>query len=110
MRQYVSGYFCGLFKSDLDVDVMECVRCGATAIIEGSVMETSGGGGTAFLPKNISYLKGIFGISNRKILAYACLHCSHLELIVEFTEKDRERYQEFDGPQPGVLERIDETA
>ena len=85
---------------------IECVRCGATAIIEGSLMEATGGGDIAFLSKDISYLKRIFGNSSRKINAYACLHCSHLELMVEFTERDRERYQEFDGPQPGVLDRL----
>ncbi len=72
-------------------------------------METGGGAGIAFLSMSTSYLKQIFGSGSRKILAYACLHCSHLELIVEFTEKDRKRYQQFDGPQPGVLERIDEA-
>lgn len=85
---------------------MECVRCGAAAIVEGSLMETAGGGGFAFLFKDISKLKSIFGSGSRKINAHACLHCSHLELTVEFTEKDRKRYQEFDGPQPGVLDRI----
>jgi hypothetical protein len=88
---------------------MECVRCGATAVIEGSLMETGSGGGLAFVSTDTSYLKSIFGSGSRKIKAYACLHCSHLELMVEFTEKDRKRYQEFDGPQPGVLERIDGT-
>jgi len=86
--------------------VMECVRCGATAVVEGSLMEMSGGGGLAFLFKGNSYLKSIFGGGTRKINAHACVHCSHLELTVEFTEKDRKRYQEFDGPQPGVLDRI----
>ena len=85
---------------------MECARCGATAMIEGSLMEGTGGGVVAFLFKDISYLKSIFGAGSRKINAHACLHCSHLELTVEFTEKDRQRYQEFDGPQPDVLERI----
>ena len=85
---------------------MECVRCGATAVVEGSLMDTGGGGGVAFIFKDKGYLKGIFGIGNRKISAHACIHCSHLELTVEFTEKDRKRFQEFDGPQPGVLERI----
>lgn len=85
---------------------MECVRCGTTAVIEGSLMEGSSGAGVAFLSKDTSYLKQIFGGGSRKINAHACLHCSHLELTVEFTEKDRERYQEFDGPQPGVLDRI----
>jgi hypothetical protein len=28
--------------------------------------------------------------------------------MVEFTDKDRKKYQEFDGPQPGVLDRISE--
>ncbi|MEJ7847037.1 MAG: hypothetical protein WKF92_02995 [Pyrinomonadaceae bacterium] len=85
---------------------MECVRCGATAIIEGSLMEASGGGGVSFISNEGSYLKRIFGGGSRKINAHACLHCSHLELTVEFTEKDRKRYQEFDGPQPTVLDRI----
>lgn len=85
---------------------MECVRCGATTVVEGSLMETSGGGGVAFLIKTTSYLKSIFGRGSRKVSAQACLHCSHLELTVEFTDKDRKRYQEFDGPQPDILERI----
>ena len=88
---------------------MECVRCGATAMIEGSLMETTGGGDMAFISKDTSYLKSIFGGGGRKIKSYACLHCSHLELMVDFTEKDRKRYQEFDGPQPGVLDRISGT-
>jgi hypothetical protein len=29
-----------------------------------------------------------------------------LQFTVEFTERDLERYQEFEGEQPGVLERI----
>lgn len=85
---------------------MECVRCGTTANVEGSIIETSASGGVVFLLKDVSYLKRIFGSGSREVRAYACLHCSHLELMVEFTEKDRERYQEFDGPQPGVLDRI----
>ena len=87
-------------------DVMECVRCKATAMIEGSLMEGSGGGDVYFCAKERSLMKRIFSLGSRKIKAYACLHCSHLELMVEFTDKDRKRYQEFDGPQPGVLDRI----
>lgn len=93
------------FKEFGCVDIMECVRCGATAVVEGSLMDTGGGGGLAFLFKDISKLKSIFGAGSRKINAHACLHCSHIELTVEFTEKDRKRYQEFDGPQP-ALDRI----
>ena len=86
---------------------MECVRCGATEIVEGSLMDTGAGGGVAFLSADTTYFKQIFGAGSRKVLAYACVHCSHLELMVEFTDKDRKRYQEFNGPQPGVIERID---
>jgi hypothetical protein len=85
---------------------MECVRCKATAIVEGSLMEGSGGGDIHFCSDDTSYVKRMFSNANRKIKAYACLHCSHLELMVEFTEGDRKRYQEFDGPQPEVLDRI----
>jgi hypothetical protein len=85
---------------------MECVKCGAAGLVEGALMETGGGGGVAFLFKDTSKLKSIFGGGGRKVDARACLHCAHLELTVEFTEKDRKRYQEFDGPQPGVLDRI----
>jgi len=85
---------------------MECVRCGATAIIEGSLMEGTGGGGVLFASNDTSIFKNIFGGGTRKINAHACLHCSHLELTVEFTDKDRKRYQEFDGPQPDILDRI----
>ena len=69
-------------------------------------MEMSSGGGVAFLSNDTSIFKNIFGSGTRKIHAHACLHCSHLELTVEFTDKDRKKYQEFEGPQPGVLERI----
>ncbi|HEV7701558.1 MAG TPA: hypothetical protein VGO43_15110 [Pyrinomonadaceae bacterium] len=85
---------------------MECVRCGATAILEGSLMEGSSGGSVLFYANDMSYMKRMFSVGSRNIQAYACLHCSHLELMVEFTEKDRKRYQEFEGPQPGVLDRI----
>ena len=85
---------------------MECVRCGATAMIEGSLTESSTAGEVNFISNEISYMKRMFSVGNRKVKAYACLHCSHLELMVEFTESDRQRYQEFDGPQPGVLDRI----
>lgn len=85
---------------------MQCLRCGATATVEGSLMDTGGGGGLAFIFKDISRLKSLFGGGNRKINAHACLHCSHLELTVEFTEKDRKKLQDFNGPQPGVLARI----
>jgi hypothetical protein len=85
---------------------MQCVRCGATAVIDGSLLDPSSGGSIYFRANEVSFMKRMFSLSNRKIKAYACLHCSHLELMVEFTDKDRKRFQDFDGPQPGVLDRI----
>lgn len=75
-------------------------------MVEGSLMDTGGGGGVAFLLKDASFLKQIFGGGSREVSARACVHCSHIELIADFTDKDKRRYREFDGPQPGVLERI----
>ncbi len=51
-------------------------------------------------------LKGIFGIGGREVLAYGCVHCRNLQFTVEFNERDLERYQDFEGQQPDVLERI----
>ena len=66
---------------------MECVRCKATAVIEGSLMEGSSGGDVYFCSNEVPSIKRLFSVGNRKIKAFACLHCSHLELMVEFTDK-----------------------
>ena len=34
------------------------------------------------------------------------VHCQNLQIAVEFNESDLERYQQFEGVQPDVLERI----
>ena len=78
-------------------------------MLEGSLLEGTGGTDVYFCSNEVSYMKRTFtSTGSRKVKAYACLHCSHLELMVEFTEGDRKKYQEFDGPQPGVLDRIAE--
>ena len=46
----------------------------------------------------------------RPVRAYGCVHCQHLQLAVEFTEEDANRYQKFAGIQPAVLERINTDA
>jgi hypothetical protein len=48
----------------------------------------------------------MFGVGTRDIRAYGCLHCQHLQLAVDFREEDLQRYQQFEGEQPGVLERL----
>ena len=84
---------------------MKCIACGSTALVEGTL--TDGSGTTVFFkPKDAPFLKGILGLSNRGIRAYGCVHCQNLQLAVEFDESDLERYQQFEGEQPGVLERI----
>jgi hypothetical protein len=69
-------------------------------------METTNGGRLAFQPADLSTLKTMFGMGTRNIVSYGCIHCRTLHLTVEFNEKDIEKYQEFEGQQPGVLERI----
>jgi hypothetical protein len=48
----------------------------------------------------------MFGVGTREVRAYGCIHCQHLQLAVSFSEGDLQRYQQFEGEQPGVLERI----
>lgn len=48
----------------------------------------------------------MLGVGARSIRAYGCLDCQHLQLAVNFSDKNLERYQNFEGEQPGVLERI----
>jgi hypothetical protein len=60
----------------------------------------------AFYPSDVPSLKRIFGIGGRAIQAYGCVHCRNLQFTVQFSERDLERYQEFEGEQPDVLARI----
>ena len=85
---------------------MKCSACGSTALVEGSLMDTTNAGRLAFQPADVSTLKSMFGVGSRRIVSYGCIHCRTLQLTVEFNEKDIEKYQEFEGQQPGVLERI----
>jgi hypothetical protein len=59
-----------------------------------------------FCPSDVPALKRIFGIGSRSIQAYGCVHCRNLQFTVDFNERDLERYQQFEGEQPDVLERI----
>lgn len=81
---------------------MKCVACGSSALVEGTLIDNSSG----FKPKESSNLKSMFGIGTREVRGYGCIRCQHLQLAVSFTEADLQRYQQFEGEQPGVLERI----
>ncbi len=69
-------------------------------------MDHTSGGTLGFQPADVSALKTMFGIGSRRIVSYGCIHCRTLQLTVEFKEGDIQKYQEFEGQQPGVLERI----
>ena len=87
---------------------MKCSACGSTALVEGSLMDAGSGGGLVFQAADVSALKKIFGMGSRKIVSYGCIHCRNLQLTVQFNEGDIQKYQEFEGQQPGVLERIND--
>ena len=84
---------------------MKCLSCGGTNLIEGSVPVTPKDE-LRFTPLERSLKDRLF-MSGRKIHAYACLHCSHLQFAVDFEPGDLERYLEFEGKQPTILERLD---
>ena len=83
---------------------MKCTACGSSSLVVGTI--SADGSTPSFCPSDMPALKRIFGIGNRAIQAYGCVHCRNLQFSVEFTERDLERYQQFEGEQPDVLERI----
>jgi hypothetical protein len=85
---------------------MKCVACGSAALVEGWLIENAGGGTSIFKLKESPIWKSMFGVGTREVRAYGCIHCQHLQLAVSFSEEDLQRYQQFEGEQPGVLERI----
>ena len=89
---------------------MKCLACGSKALVPGTVMDTSGGGTAAFKLDDVPMWKSVGGIGYRPIRAYGCVHCQHLQLAVDFTDKDQQRYRQFEGEQPSVLERINSDA
>lgn len=84
---------------------MKCLACGSVALVEGNLTDGSGTN-VFFNPKDVPLLKKMFGVGNRGVRVYACVHCQNLQFAVEFKESDLEQYQQFEGEQPGVLERI----
>jgi hypothetical protein len=85
---------------------MKCVACGSAALVEGTLIDSGGSGTSIFVPKDRSVWKSMFGVGTREVRGYGCIHCQHLQLAVSFTAEDLQRYQQFEGEQPGVLERI----
>jgi len=86
---------------------MNCIGCGSTNLIEGKILDESGGAKLSFKPLEVSMWKAIFGIGVREISANACVHCGHLQLNVNFSEEDKQHYLKFEGEQPDLLKRIE---
>lgn len=85
---------------------MKCTVCGSTNLVEGTIVgyDTAD---VSFRPRDTSLLKRMFGTGTRRVRAYGCIRCHHLQLAVEFSEEDLRRYQEFEGQQPSILERLE---
>jgi len=86
---------------------MNCIACKSTNVIEGDVIDQHG---LSFKPLEVSDWKATLGIGVQKISAFACVHCGNLQLNVDFSDEDRQRYIEFEGQQPDLLERIESEA
>lgn len=85
---------------------MKCIACGSESLIEGIVRD-SAGGEVRFYPSDRSLLQQLlFSSGTRGVRAYGCVHCQNLQFAIDFKEGDLERYQQFEGEQPSVLERI----
>jgi hypothetical protein len=85
---------------------MKCVACGSTSLVEGALIDSSGSTTARFKPEDVSTWKSMFGLGVRGVRAYGCVHCHHLQLAVDFGEDDSQRYQQFEGEQPSILERL----
>lgn len=85
---------------------MKCSVCNKEALVEGTVLGGSDGGTAVFRFDDVPMWKSMFGVGTRSIRAYGCLLCQNLQLAVDFTEKDLRRYEQFEGVQPGVMERL----
>ncbi len=84
---------------------MKCLACGSGSLVGGTIYD-SNGSKVGFKLDDASIWKSLLGVGTRNIHGYGCVHCGHLQFAVEFSEKDKTRYQQFEGEQPGVLERI----
>jgi hypothetical protein len=87
-------------------ETMKCLACGSEALVGGTILDSSSGGGTVFKLDATATWKSLFGVGTRPVRAYGCVHCQHLQLAVDFSEKDLLKYQQFEGEQPDLLERL----
>jgi len=87
---------------------MRCVACDGEGLVEGTLASGSGTDAVRFMPTDNSYLKKFLGLGSKPVRAYGCVRCGHLQLAVEFEGEDLQRFLEFEGQQPSVLERLND--
>jgi hypothetical protein len=75
---------------------MRCIACGNAALVKGR-LTMSDSSKVSFTPSDDPKLKQIFGMGGRPVRVYGCTRCSNLQLAVEFSEEDLERYLSFEG-------------
>ncbi len=85
---------------------MKCVACVSTSLIEGELVNMAGGRMSHFRLKDVPGWKLMFYKGIREVRAYGCVNCHHLQFAVDFSQEDLQRYRQFEGEQPSVLERI----
>ncbi len=85
---------------------MKCLACGSTAIVSGTILDNSSGGNIVFRMDETPLWKSMFGVGTRKVRAYGCVHCQHVQLAVDFSDNDLQKYQQFEGEQPDILQRL----
>jgi hypothetical protein len=88
-----------------EANAMKCVACGSVALVEG-LLQGEDASRIGFQAADAGPMRRMFALGRRKVRGYGCIRCGYLQFAVEFTDEDRERYQQFEGKQPGVLERI----
>ena len=87
---------------------MKCVACGGEGLVGGVLASGTGTDDVRFRLADSSYLTKFLGLGSKPVRAYGCVRCGHLQLAVEFDEKDLRRFLEFEGHQPNILERLEE--
>jgi hypothetical protein len=85
---------------------MKCLACGSESLVGGTLLEGSSGGTIVFKLDDVRIWKSMLGIGTRPVRSFGCVHCGYLQFAVDFSEKDKQRYSQFEGEQPGVLERL----
>lgn len=84
---------------------MKCISCGSTNMLEGVVPITPKDE-LKFYPGQRTFVDRVFG-HGRRVRAYGCLHCHHLQFTVAFEPSDLNRHQNFEGSQPTLTERLE---